>query len=898
MMLTGRIQIKCNRTKPSCEACQVFSCSCIYGTVRQLICTIETRRLTCALLPDAIPKKRGPKTDVLEALLKRVNGLEKRLKDEKKSASPGASPASSESDKHGSHKSSEEAEKPPAPHPPHPHSHPASPMLDFDFAEPIMHPPPRSIPRPITSAPPARREAMAFTSALLDTYFARLHDKPYYILDETATRQRLRDGRLPVFLIDAIHAVAIRYLPHLCGGQAGAMRASQECVVRARSQIDVDEPNIDNLQALLLLAIANFQNGRGKRSYMSLTHSVSIALALNLHRELPAELRIAPSEREGRRKLFWTCYLMDRFEISGSKRPSLIADESIYLRLPAWQPPGSQVLVDGNFFPSNGQFSAVSNAAQGSGAMLIEIVHVLGITNRYLAAGGVKGDSHFPWHTHSTLSKIRSSLDHWAAATQDIFTSIDTLFGSHDSSTLVLSKLIYHLIHCLIYRPFLPIDLAELSGTGQHQSWQIEATNLCGLHANAIAELVEIGRNTALLDWPSFVGYAVCTAGTIHVHGAHYLSYRGGGDTFSQSAEFLHREMAMLYELRSIWAGVQHQRDTLQAVYASHAQLVKQLSSNPMRFSPAFQMEDFFDRYPGCYIDGAHVSFSDIILDDIHEGLASIHDIDHAWRTTTTTTSTYHQATTTVPSQPFSRTRLPGAAVRKPTRRRATAPTLALGTPRMEFVADSLELNHQSHTSSEMAIIDEQPHSSDSQGGGGGADESQQQQQQQQNHPLMLYQGDDTFTPSTFAFSPPSTTSHGKTPTAAAAAAAFESSFHQHHQQQQTTPPGNNNFTGGGLNAATATAPDSPSSSSHHQHYPHHHHHPPQEQGEGEEEEEEEPLSLSHDNEPFLSLLEQLASSEHDPSTSGTSTSTSNTIGGGGGGGVVFGQGDFDFYMA
>ena len=31
---------------------------------------------------DAVPKKRGPKTDVLEALLKRVDGLEKRLKPE------------------------------------------------------------------------------------------------------------------------------------------------------------------------------------------------------------------------------------------------------------------------------------------------------------------------------------------------------------------------------------------------------------------------------------------------------------------------------------------------------------------------------------------------------------------------------------------------------------------------------------------------------------------------------------------------------------------------------------------------------------------------------------------------------------------------------------------------
>jgi hypothetical protein len=32
-----------------------------------------------------VPKKRGPKTDVLEALLKRVDGLEKRLHTEGKS---------------------------------------------------------------------------------------------------------------------------------------------------------------------------------------------------------------------------------------------------------------------------------------------------------------------------------------------------------------------------------------------------------------------------------------------------------------------------------------------------------------------------------------------------------------------------------------------------------------------------------------------------------------------------------------------------------------------------------------------------------------------------------------------------------------------------------------------
>jgi hypothetical protein len=347
-----------------------------------------------------------------------------------------------------------------------------------------------------------------------------------------------------------------------------------------------------------------------------------MAYALGLHRELPAGLRISPHEREGRRKLFWTCYVMDRFLASGSKRPSLVADEAVFLRLPGWQPDSTSIPFEGNFF-SNGvnlpMTSEPGRLQQSGGSMLIEIARILGITNRYLAAGGVKGDSHFPWHAQSNLSKIRQDLDTWAAGMEDTFVSIETLFGQAESQTLVLSKLVYHLIHCLIYRPFLPVDLTELSGAGQHQSWQIEATNLCFLHANAIAELIEIGKLSSIKDWPAFVGYCLCTAGTIHVHGAHYPSHEG--DVFARSAEFLSKEMSQLLDLRIVWAGVQHQRETLQTVYGCHSQLVKSLATNPMRFSPVFQMEDFFDRYPGQYIDGAHITFTDITVEALHESL-------------------------------------------------------------------------------------------------------------------------------------------------------------------------------------------------------------------------------------------------------------------------------------
>ena len=50
---------------------------------------------------------------------------------------------------------------------------------------------------------------------LLDTYFARIHGKPYHVLDEATTRQRLQANQLPSYLAFAIYAVSARYEPTL-----------------------------------------------------------------------------------------------------------------------------------------------------------------------------------------------------------------------------------------------------------------------------------------------------------------------------------------------------------------------------------------------------------------------------------------------------------------------------------------------------------------------------------------------------------------------------------------------------------------------------------------------------------------------------------------------------------
>jgi hypothetical protein len=48
------------------------------------------------------------------------------------------------------------------------------------------------------------------TDGLLETYFAKLHGKPFYLLDEPVVRQRIQTGQLPGYLLMAIYAISSR----------------------------------------------------------------------------------------------------------------------------------------------------------------------------------------------------------------------------------------------------------------------------------------------------------------------------------------------------------------------------------------------------------------------------------------------------------------------------------------------------------------------------------------------------------------------------------------------------------------------------------------------------------------------------------------------------------------
>jgi hypothetical protein len=149
------------------------------------------------IVVDAVPKKRGPKTDVLEALLKRVDGLEKRLQDENKNPISPTSPV--EPDK-----------EPPDPSA----SMHVLARASISSASTTNGPPSEPFPRPFSfpSQPSPPVHHFALPDSMLDAYFARIHGKPYFILDESVTRQSHQMGQLPAALSMAIYAITLRFV--------------------------------------------------------------------------------------------------------------------------------------------------------------------------------------------------------------------------------------------------------------------------------------------------------------------------------------------------------------------------------------------------------------------------------------------------------------------------------------------------------------------------------------------------------------------------------------------------------------------------------------------------------------------------------------------------------------
>ncbi|KAK1659941.1 fungal-specific transcription factor domain-containing protein [Colletotrichum godetiae] len=534
---------------------------------------------------EGVPKKRGPKKESLSALIKRIDGLEELLKSDKTPTPPGsdAVPADFNELHVYSNNSAEPCGSASSDVSPYSAFHEGSFGTNNEFPSIIN------------------------AEGLVDTYFTHFHQNPYRILDEEVTRQKLRNNKMPKSLLYAICAVSTRFSEQPSRGPSSHVSA-ETYASWALKHMDIGDTTIENCQALLLLVTAFAAMGNGRKAYSVLSQAVGAVLALELYEGLEQPDDYNHTQSKMKKRLFWTCYVMNVFVSTWLERPSLIDDALIKTTIQssrqisqAGWPPNNECSLTVEPEPVSECADDPDNGLQ----KLVWIAHILSDANRYLLITDPTTQAAFA-HRH----KIRHDLDLWAA---EISRNPDSLYQDlrgAEANTMLECQIIYHLVHCLIYRPLLPLHLSEPAGAMMIQHWVIEATEVAFRHATAIIELIDHAMQTRFLELPAFVSYCIFTAGTIHVHGMHYTNDhqdQGAGiglpsfasspmaaETFATSAELVSK---CLYQLSAIGNEVESSRTSrayLDELTKEHA---KMLGKGAAGYIPS-QTNKFFNRYP------------------------------------------------------------------------------------------------------------------------------------------------------------------------------------------------------------------------------------------------------------------------------------------------------------
>ena len=114
--------------------------------------------------------------------------------------------------------------------------------------------------------------------ALIDTYFARVHDQPYSFFHETDFRQRFESDRLPRHLLLAVSALAIRFLnhPYFSGKvhEASAAYSRQAWLLVLTEHLMVlNNITLSVIQTISILAVVDYT---GKSCPTSTCYSVKV----------------------------------------------------------------------------------------------------------------------------------------------------------------------------------------------------------------------------------------------------------------------------------------------------------------------------------------------------------------------------------------------------------------------------------------------------------------------------------------------------------------------------------------------------------------------------------------------------------------------------------------------
>jgi hypothetical protein len=342
-----------------------------------------------------------------------------------------------------------------------------------------------------------------------------------------------------------------------------------------------------------------------------------MAYALQLHRELDHDplgrnpekpsSELSFTDREIRRRTMWACFLMDRFNSSGTERPMFADEETIKIQLPIRESnfqmeiPGPTETLDGRVpNPSTSDNGQLLDPRENMGvaAYMVRIVALWGRVIKYLNMGGKERDPYPIWDSESGFAKLRQEANTFRTSLPSNLDNTPENLKIHAAEKLGNQFLFLHIASyqtvLFLNRFAIPTAPGTRNPKDMPASFLNEAGPAAVDAAQQISSLIsEAWDHHAVAP---FLGYCAFLSSTINVWA---IFSRKEPRIAELSKKHLATNVKYLGKMKKYWGMFHFMLENLKDIYRQHADASARGSREATgQGDTIFQYGDWFQKYP------------------------------------------------------------------------------------------------------------------------------------------------------------------------------------------------------------------------------------------------------------------------------------------------------------
>ncbi|KAF9582311.1 hypothetical protein BGW38_000360, partial [Lunasporangiospora selenospora] len=391
---------------------------------------------------------------------------------------------------------------------------------------------------------------------LIELYFTFVHPNLPIVHKPTFMRQYQNpdpEKRPPMVLLNAIFAIASRFSEHpeIIGDDHDPDAFGDEYFSRAKRIIDIEYelPRQAVIQALLMMVLYRFTSVKsGGRVWVMLGMATRMAQDLGMHRS-SARWQLPPLETEIRKRLWWACYIMDRWVSAAMGRPMAIDDTDCDVEYPSAVEHDWAEYDEATSSPRENGDKSKSEQPLMLRYFIesIKLSRILGQILRRVYAATTR--NHGPSQVSSAVAELDTMLTKWLLALPADLkydhqaVAAGTVSINRWAATIHSS---YYSVLILLHRPYM----VPTSLTKTKLSESMPSFNICVSAANSITYLTDLltEDDSIKFAW-NFTTFEAFTASLIHLTNSASLDNR----LQTQARKNLVKSIAQMKRLGTRW---------------------------------------------------------------------------------------------------------------------------------------------------------------------------------------------------------------------------------------------------------------------------------------------------------------------------------------------------------